>query len=112
VRAALDWLKRHRTAVAVVIGVVVVLRLVRNVAIFGWSLRELIPWDDVGPWLRDHWALAAAGAAIVFAAAFVIARAVLGRLGSRQTVRGQSREAAPPTDASGLTAGDPLREKG
>lgn len=75
VRAAFDWIKRHRGIVAAVAAVWVVLKAVRWLIGGAWALREWIPWSDVGPWLADHWLLGVLAAAALFALTVVAVRA-------------------------------------
>ena len=49
----------------------------RWVILLVWNFRG---WDEVGDWAADHWVWLALGLAAVFAATFVLVRAVIPRL--------------------------------
>ena len=77
---ALDWIKRHRGIVAALAAAWVVLELGRWLLGGTWAFREWIPWDDVGPWLADHWLVAVLAVCGLFAVTFVAVRALIGAL--------------------------------
>jgi hypothetical protein len=87
VRGILEWLARHRSAVAAAAALFVVWRVVRAVIGGVWFFAG---WDDIagaGDWTLDHWPLAVAALAALFALVFVVVRAVIPWLERRERSR-------------------------
>ena len=108
---ALDWIKRHRGIVAALAAAWVVLKLGRWLLGGAWALREWIPWDDVGPWLADHWLVAVLAFCGLFAVTFVAVRALIGALDRRGKRKRSERKTVDPGSGprdGALTPGDPL----
>jgi hypothetical protein len=87
VKRLLEWLARHRSAVAAAAALFVVWRVARAVIGGVWFFAG---WDDIagaGEWTLDRWPLVAAGLAAVFLAVFLVVRAVIPWLERRERSR-------------------------
>ena len=100
---ALDWIKRHRGVVAAIVAVWVVLKAGRWIAGGAWALREWIPWGTVGPWIGDHWVVAALAAAGLFVVTFVAVRTLIGVLARREARKRVPAPAGDQDAAASLT---------
>ena len=79
----LAWLNRHKSAAAGVVAALVVWRVARAVIAGTWALAG---WDDVrdvGEWALDRWVWFALGLAVLFAAVYLIVRALIPWLDER-----------------------------
>jgi hypothetical protein len=112
VQRAWEWVKRHRGVLAALAAIWVVLKVGRWLAGGAWAFREWIPWDDVGPWIADHWLLGLLAAGVLFALAFAAVRSAIGlleRRSRRKSVERPEGGPAPPPSGGDLVPGDPLR---
>jgi hypothetical protein len=109
---AIEWVKRRKTLVAVIVGAFAVLKAIRWLAGLAWSVRQFVSLEDIASWTLGHWLVVAAILGAVFVAGFAATRAAIGWLGRRGRRAKSDSDAedqpASPSREAPVVAGNPL----